>query len=218
MLAAPIPLHYDFATSCNFAGIALKIDTFKSWFKRYETALALTLAVIVSILIIYYGRDNLRHGGMWLSFNELIQAIGQFATVGAFVVGFYQLRKGEQRAIEQTEKERQLIFFNEAKIQIEKMCREIRLDRREGRGTPLKKLCNLVDVLANLGTNQLQIYDSMKPGPEKEIIDIYWQDMFWNDLAPVLAEHRIFDFLSHADEDMKGYARHYAELQDKKNN
>lgn len=194
MFAAPIPLHYVFAIDCNLAGIALRIDTFKSWFKRYEKAIAVLIAAVFLIIGLYFERDNIKQLGLPLSINDVVQALGQFATVGAFWVGFKQLKKANEQAKEQADKEQQIILTNAAQSQISKM--SWALSQFTVAKLTFAGLCDFLSTMANLGGNFHSIYEDIREGPEKRVLRIAWQDMLWNELHLKLEQISVDALLS----------------------
>jgi len=180
VLAAPIPLHYDFAINCNFAGIALKIDAFKSWFKRHEKTIALSLAAVFVIIGIYFDRNNLKQWGLWLSFNDFVQTAGQFGTVGAFLIAFWQLRKSKEDAAAAIEREHQQYFFDQASTCLDEMSATI------NEFNPLYQsvyvFLDFLSAMNELAGTFKDVSEKITPGTMRNEIIRKWQSMYFSGL------------------------------------
>ncbi len=179
----------------------MNINRFKSWCSRNRILLSATCTAVPLIIGLYFERGNIKQLGLPLSVNDVIQALGQFATVGAFWVGFKQLKKANEQASEQAEKEQQMVFMNAAQSQISKMSWV--LSQVSATDLRITGLCDFVSTMANLGGNFHGIYEDLREGPEKRVLRIAWQDMLWNELSPKLEQVTltglIRDSISHGD-------------------
>ncbi|WP_273808422.1 MULTISPECIES: hypothetical protein [unclassified Pseudomonas] len=133
---------------------------------------------------IYFEKHNLKEAGLWLNFNDAIQAVGQLGTLGAFIVAIHQVLVSKREAAAAQLKERQAFFAQECRTQVGKMTETIRTENVKFR--EITDLFDFVSTMANLGGNLHRYYSQLLPSDQRELVDGDWQDMFYNDLIPFL--------------------------------
>lgn len=122
-----------------------------------------------------------------IKFIDIINALAQIATAGAFYLGFRQYKEAK-------EKDRQNILSSECKIIIGKIIECIGAIPTNQTFGP-DSLEPIMTRLANLGEDFDELFRAMKEDVSKGIARMYWQDMHFNHLIPQLRQLAVFHFL-----------------------
>jgi len=144
----------------------------------------LVLSIVVSYMTygacIISGVLNVDGKPSSITVLDLINGLAQIATALAFLLAFQQYKKSSKQ-------QRQTELATEAKAQIVKIVGAVE-NIKTGDDTCLNNLDESLSRLSNLGTNFNEIFKSMDEDIQKAIVRMHWQDMFFNDLSPVLSK------------------------------
>jgi len=111
---------------------------------------------------------------------DLISAFSNFATAAAFFLALYQYKKN-------TRQQRQSVISAEAIAQIEK-AKKIISEIKTGDDSSLDQINKSTILLANLGTNIRELFQSMEEDVYKAIVRMHWQDMHFNHVRHTFTE------------------------------
>lgn len=162
----------------------MKTDASKSWFKRHEKAIAFSVSAVFLIIGLYFERDNIKQLGIPLSFNDVVQALGQFATVGAFWIAFQQLKKSKEDAAEAIRREQQKYCFDEALVYLGEMTRLTREFIPER-----ISIFDLIGFLHEMTAHAVSFKDhadKLTDPMQRNIMIRHWQNMYFVELIPKL--------------------------------
>lgn len=144
-------------------------------------ALALIITVEASYLLLpetFWGPIKLL---------DVINALAQFATAGAFYLGFHQFRKN-------TETERQSALVSECKSLISKMqdtISQIKL----GDEARVSNLSNSIAKLSNIAIDFNAIFEELNEDIHKAIVRMHWQDMYFNNFSHTMKQIELRNIL-----------------------
>lgn len=106
---------------------------------------------------------------------DVINAIAQFATAGAFYLGFHQYKKNK-------ESERQVALASECKTLITQM-QEIIDQTKTGEETDITNLSTNITKLENLASSFNAIFEVLSEDINKAIVRMHWQGMYFNNFT-----------------------------------
>ncbi|MFK9007579.1 hypothetical protein [Pseudomonas pergaminensis] len=118
---------------------------------------------------------------------DIINAIAQFATAGAFIFAVYQYRKSK-------ETERQTILVKECKDLVLRMCiicNEFCENSRHG----IKETSKFVTKMLSLGTSFNEIFNELNEDTHKAIVRMHWQEMYFSDLQHAMEQWSFLEIL-----------------------
>ncbi len=142
---------------------------------------------------LYSEWDNLKKAGFITNLNDMIQAAGQFATVGAFWIAFQQLRKSKEDAAASAERENQLYFLNQAQESLEKMIELVKAFNPEN--ADVMPLIEFLHELTNLAVAFKKDSDNVTANMQLRVIASDWQKMYFGELLPRLRKIDLFKLL-----------------------
>lgn len=103
-----------------------------------------------------------------MGLNDLIQAMGQFATAGAFIFAVFQFRYARER-------DRQAALCAEAKSMHERIRAEASsIGTIEGPW--VYRFSNVFGRMSNVASFLRRVFDAIDEGVEKDILRMYWQE------------------------------------------
>jgi hypothetical protein len=138
------------------------------------------------------------HGNFWeMKFVDVANVVAQFATAGAFFLGFHQYRRAKRQ-------ERQSVWSSECKIIISKMI-EVLKALEVGERTSLSNLKGCVGKLGNLAIDFEEGFSSLDEGDQKAALRMHWQDMYFNNFSEVMRSLAIGPLLGEDVRDDAGY-------------
>jgi len=158
-------------------------------FTETEAFIDLLLLLTLSILaldILYI--VNPFSAGFWdVKLIDIINAVAQFATSGAFIFAIFQYNKNK-------ESERQLFLIEECRDLIERMCAVCNVySGSDNHG--LKQTSKFVAKMDGLGTNFNEIFGELTECTQKAIIRMRWQEMYFSDLRHAMEAWNIIDII-----------------------
>ena len=118
---------------------------------------------------------------------DVINALAQFATAGAFYLGFHQFRKN-------TENERQSVLVTECKSQISKM-QDIISQIKFGDEARVSNLSNSIVKLSNIATDFNAIFEELNEDIHKAIVRMHWQEMYFNNFSHTMKQIELRNIL-----------------------
>lgn len=146
-------------------------------FSKKNTAIAaLVIALIIELSYIYFPKE------FWgpIKLIDVINAVAQFATAGAFYLGFHQYRKNKVS-------ERQVVLINECKALIVKMQNCIG-QIKVGEETSTSNLSSNMNQLSNIATDFNAIFETLTEDIHKAIVRMHWQGMYFNSFSPTMLQ------------------------------
>lgn len=169
--------------------------------------LAVITFVMVLMIAIYMFVDF--RSQFWvLKFSDVIAAIAQIATAGAFYIGFKQYRDSKL-------KDRQLVLFNEC----EKLCQRLTeiIIKIPSTDPNISDYGREFTKITNIAGDIRLIFNEMSEDVLKAIARMHWQSMYLNSLIPITKALPYEKFLLNSGVDIKTinliYAIHFSNAQ-----
>lgn len=171
--------------------------SFKRHFKRrldYYVAI-----VCIAAMIIIFSQWIFIWNIKWdVTVDSLIQALGQFATVGALVFAVIQFRISKER-------DRQATLFSESKILIEKIATSFNQVTIGYGKNELSDLMTAIVKSDNYAYHLLAIAGSLESRVDRSIIGVYWQDMFFHTISSVSRAYEFDKFIPAIFKELRSY-------------
>jgi hypothetical protein len=148
--------------------------SFKREFAKWLNVVLLVVLLCEAIFLLAE-----MHGSFWeMKFVDVANVVAQFATAGAFFLGFHQYRRAKKQ-------ERQLVWSAECKVIISKMIEVLR-SVGVGDQTRLSNLRGCIGKLGNLAIDFEEGFSSLDEGDQKAALRMHWQDMYFNNFIEVM--------------------------------
>ncbi|QXI21106.1 hypothetical protein HU724_019015 [Pseudomonas iranensis] len=113
-----------------------------------------------------------------VKFVDVANVIAQFATAGAFYLGFHQYHRNKRV-------ERQAVIVLECKNLILKMVAASK-EFDVGENTSFSNIKYCCTKLGNLGSDFDVLFAALDEGIQKAIVRMHWQEMYFNELQHVM--------------------------------
>lgn len=142
---------------------------------------------IVLLVLVFFELMFILSGGtskFWeMKFVDVVNVVAQFATAGAFIVGFQQYRHSRWQ-------ERQLLWAGECKTILLKMIDAL-ADFKNGERADVQSLKKLVEILGSLAIDFEEGFKLLDEGDHKASLRMHWQDMYFNKFLGVIQGLRL---------------------------
>ncbi|WP_268799035.1 hypothetical protein [Pseudomonas huanghezhanensis] len=148
-----------------------------------DLLMALTLLIILANMI--YVAKPFSTDFWSIKLIDIINAIAQFATAGAFVFAVFQYRKNK-------ESERQEVLIKECRDLVDRMCvicGDFSGNKRQG----IKETTKFVTKMSSLGNSFDEIFKELEEDTHKAIIRMHWQEMYFSDLQHAMESWSLGD-------------------------
>ncbi|MBS7559411.1 hypothetical protein KHO49_13800 [Pseudomonas sp. RC4D1] len=150
----------------------------KNFKKLTDSPICADLVAVLTVLAILasalYVKDPFPADFWNMKLIDIINAIAQFATAGAFVFAVFQYRKSK-------ESERQAVLIKECRYLIDSMCvtcGEFSGSKRQG----LKETNKFTTKMSSLGSSFDEIFRELEEDTHKAIVRMHWQEMYFSNL------------------------------------
>lgn len=143
---------------------------------KYMPAIVLLVCIFVFELLYIYADFSKEFWG--LKFVDLANIVAQFATAGAFYLGFHQYHRNKKV-------ERQSVIVSECKSLIVKMVAAGK-EFSVGENTEFSNIKKCCIKLGNLGSDFNVLFSALDEGIHKAIVRMHWQEMYFNELQPAM--------------------------------
>lgn len=150
--------------------------------KKEETSIKHILGVVllacVLIVELFYLYVDFSKEFWGVKFVDVVNIIAQFATAGAFYLGFHQYHRNKKV-------ERQAVIVSECKNLILKMV-AVSKEFRVGEETSFSNIKYCCEKLGSLGADFDILFTAVDEGIQKAIVRMHWQEMYFNELQHVM--------------------------------
>lgn len=143
---------------------------------KYIFGAALLACVLIVELFYLYADFSKEFWG--IKFVDVANIIAQFATAGAFYLGFHQYHRNKKV-------ERQAVIVSECKNLILKMV-AVSKEFNVGQETSFSNIKYCCTKLGNLGSDFDVLFTAVDEGIQKAIVRMHWQEMYFNELLHVM--------------------------------
>lgn len=134
---------------------------------------ALLLIVLMSELVYFYIDFS---SGFWsMKAVDIANVIAQFATAGAFYLGFHQYHRNKRI-------ERQSVLVSECKALIVKMVAVIK-ELKGGLDTDFENIKYCSIKLGSLGSDFQEFFSELDEDVNKGVVRMHWQDMYFSEFV-----------------------------------
>lgn len=139
---------------------------------KYVLGFVLLICILCFELFYLYADFSKEFWG--LKFVDVANIVAQFATAGAFYLGFHQYHRNKRV-------ERQTVIVSECKNLVMKMSAASKeFNVRDGTNFSNIKRCCI--KLGNLGSDFNVLFSALEEGIHKAIVRMHWQEMYFNEL------------------------------------
>lgn len=172
----------------------------KKWSRRlteepaffYAMIALIVLVILLELLYIYTSVD------FWaMKFIDIINAIAQFATAGAFAFAVYQYTKSKKN-------ERQVILVQECRDLISQM-RDMANSFENSPEHGLERTSFFTEKMSSLSSSFNAIFKELTEDTHKAIVRMRWQEMYFSDLRRAMEKWCLQSILADMGVDKKSY-------------